>query len=84
MKLDSDRRNGTDVFTNKFVGKVQSIFASLPKPKEWRTFFVNDLPLLISIDADVQDVAAEHELKHGSDFINKLVNKSQKACVGRT
>src|SRR6266850_2005515 len=32
MKLDSNRRNGTDHFTNKFVGMVERLFASLPKP----------------------------------------------------
>ena len=30
-KLDSDRRAGTDYFSNKFVGKVVEIFAGLTK-----------------------------------------------------
>ena len=62
MKLDSDRRNGTDVFTNKFIGKVQTIFASLPKPKEWQSLLNNDLPLLTSIDEDVQATAVDAKL----------------------
>jgi ParB-like chromosome segregation protein Spo0J len=46
MKLDSDRRNGTDHFTNKFVGIVERLFASLPKPVEWMSYYMHDLPLL--------------------------------------
>ena len=33
-KLDSDDKNGTDFFRNKFVPKVIEIFSGLPKPKE--------------------------------------------------
>lgn len=36
-KLDSDRRNGTDFFTHKFMGKVEEIFESLPRKKDWRS-----------------------------------------------
>lgn len=57
MKLDSDRRNETSHFTNKFIGKVASIFSALPKPKEWQSFLNNDLPLITSIDEDVQQIA---------------------------
>lgn len=56
MKLDSDRRTGTNYFIHKFMDKVQAIFSGLPKPKEWRSFLENDLPLLTSIDEDVQEV----------------------------
>jgi hypothetical protein len=34
-KLDSDRRNGTDFFTHKFMGKTEAIFSALPSKKEW-------------------------------------------------
>ena len=43
-KLNSDRRNETDFFTHKFMGKVESIFSALPTRKDWRSFYVNDLP----------------------------------------
>lgn len=73
MKLDSDRRNGTDVFTNKFVGKVQSIFASLPKPKEWQSLLNHDLPLLTSVDEDVQQAAVDAKLnKSQTKALQKL------------
>lgn len=57
MKLDSDRRHGTDYFANKFIGKVEAIFSGLPKPKEWQSLLNNDLPLLTSIDEDVQEIS---------------------------
>jgi len=41
-KLDSDRRNNTEFFTHKFMGKIESIFTQLPRKKEWRSFYVND------------------------------------------
>ncbi len=66
MKLDSDRRNGTDFFTHKFVGKVEAIFNGLPKPKDRRSFYEHDLPLLTTIDDEVQEVA-----------VNEKLNKSQ-------
>jgi hypothetical protein len=33
--------------SNKFVGRVENIFANLPKPLEWRSFCNHDLPLLM-------------------------------------
>lgn len=71
MKLDSDRRNGTDFFTHKFMGKVQEIFAGLPKPKDMRSFEGNDLPLLFTHD-EVQQFALNHRL-----------NKSQTKAVSQ-
>lgn len=80
MKLDSDRRNGTDSFTNKFVGKVEAIFSGLPKPKEWQSFLNHDLPLLTSIDADVQEVAADAKLnKSQTKALQKLKEADQHA-----
>jgi hypothetical protein len=65
MKLRSDDANRTD-FMSKFTHKVDCIFNGLPKPKEWISFATNDLPLLTSIDDEVQAVA-----------VNEKLNKSQ-------
>jgi hypothetical protein len=55
-KLDSVRRSkelGYEVATqarltsHKFMGSVEKIFKNLPKPLEWRSFYNNDLPLLM-------------------------------------
>lgn len=62
MKLDSDRRTGTDYFSHKFMGKVEAVFNGLPKPKDWRSLYNNDLPLLTSIDEDVQEISVNGRL----------------------
>jgi len=46
--------------SNKFVGRVENIFANLPKPLEWRLFFNHDLPLLIDFCEEVQEVSIQH------------------------
>lgn len=85
MKLDSDYKNDTDYFRHKFMSKVETVFNGLPKPKEWRTFFVNDLPLLISIDADVQDVAAGAKLnKSQTKALQKLKDADRCAFSAAT
>ena len=33
--------------SHKFVGSVENIFANLPKPLEWRSFYNHGLPLLM-------------------------------------
>lgn len=70
MKLDSDRRTGTDYFSHKFMGKVEAVFSGLPKPKDWRSLYNNDLPLLTSIDDDVQEIS-----------VNEKLNKSQTKAI---
>lgn len=70
MKLDSDRRNNTDSFTNKFVGKVESIFNRHPKRLKWQSFFIHDIPLL-DLPDPVQELA-----------IDKSLNKSQTKGLG--
>jgi|APTNR8051073442_1049403.scaffolds.fasta_scaffold67933_2 hypothetical protein len=56
MKRRSDDSNGTKLMS-KFTHKIDSIFYGLPKPKEWISFATNDLPLLTSIDDDVQEIS---------------------------
>ena len=61
MKLESDRKNGTDYFSSKFTAKVKTIFDGLPKPKDWISFATNDLPLLFT-NAEVQQFALDQKL----------------------
>jgi len=61
-KLDSDRRNDTEHVTNKFVGNVERVFESLPRPVEWLPFFRHDLPLVTTITAEVREVATREKL----------------------
>ena len=75
-KLESDRKNGTDFFSHKFMAKVQEIFAGLPKPKDVRSFEGNDLPLLFTHN-EVQQFALEHRLNKAQ---TKAVDALQKAA----
>jgi len=68
-KLDSMRRNkerGYNVSeeishtSHKFMGRIEKIFKTLPKPLEWRSFYNNDLPLLVDFCEEVQEVSIEH------------------------
>ncbi len=65
-QLDSVRRSqvrGSDVsgpskaLSHKFVGQVEKIFKNLPKPLEWRSFYNHDLPILMDICEEVQNVS---------------------------
>jgi len=70
-KLDSMRRSkerGYNVSeeirntSNKFVGRVETIFANLPNPLEWLSFLNHDLPLLMDFCKEVQEVSIQHRL----------------------
>jgi len=74
-KLDSDDKNGTDFFRNKFVPKVIEIFSGLPKPKEWQSFQKHDLPLLFTHN-EVQQFALDHRLNKSQ---TKAIDALQKA-----
>ena len=68
-KLDSvrgSRDRGSKVSSqskklfHKFMEQVDKIFNNLPKPLEWRSFYTNDLPLLLSTFKEVQDASIRH------------------------
>lgn len=58
------------------MSKVESIFNGLPKPKDWRSLYNNDLPLLTTIDDEVQAVAV-----HRSNNQNRDATPGQKAMA---
>jgi len=68
-KLDSVRRSkevGYEIApqsrltSHKFMGSVEKIFKNLPKLLEWRSFLNNDLPLLVDICKEVQEISIQH------------------------
>ncbi len=70
-KLDNMRRskergykvNGeTEITSHKFMGRVIKIFNNLPKPLKWRSFYENDLPLLVQVSQDVKEVSIRNQL----------------------
>ena len=56
---------------NKFVKQVENIFKSLPKPLEWQSFYIHDLPILIDFCEEVQEVSIQPQL-------------SEKCSIGRS
>lgn len=62
MKLHSDYVHKTDHFVNKFINKIESAFATLPRKLDWRSFYVNDLKPYLKMDDEVKALAAEHKL----------------------
>ncbi len=46
-----------EALLNKFIQQVEKIFKTLPKPLEWRAFYINDLPILMDISKEVQKVS---------------------------
>jgi len=44
----------------KFVEQVEKIFNNLPKPLEWLSFYLHDLPLLMDICKEVQEVSIKN------------------------
>ena len=73
MKLDSDYKHDTDYFGHKFMSKVEAIFNGLPKPKEWQSLLINDLPLLTTIDPKLA--------VHRSNNQNRDATPGQKAMA---
>jgi ParB-like nuclease family protein/DNA N-6-adenine-methyltransferase Dam len=60
--LDSGHNGGETTFFYKFVEKVESIFDSLPRPREWRSFYLHDFRTITTIDEDVKEIAIHNQL----------------------
>lgn len=59
MKIDSDRRNGTDYFTTQLGGKIDDAFKSLPKLLDPLVFYRKVLRSYIKMDEEVKDISVE-------------------------
>jgi hypothetical protein len=86
-KLDSAIRSKERGFTaaeetiltsNKFVRRIENIFANLPKPLKWLSFFKHDLPLVMDFCKEVRDASVEHHLnKSQTRTLAKLKEASE-------
>jgi len=86
-KLDSARRSKdrgyeisdqASMTSHKFMGRVEQMFRNLPKPLEWRSFYNNDLPLLIDFCEEVREASVEHHLnKSQTRALAKLKEASE-------
>ncbi len=78
--FDSVRRSqerGSSVFSqskvlfHKFMEQLEKIFKNLPKYLEWRSFYLNGLPILMDFCEEVQELSAQPQL-------------SEKCSIGRS
>ena len=64
----SSQERGSEVSTqskalfHKFMEQVEHIFKNLPKPLEWRSFYNNDLPLLMDFCEEIREISIQHHL----------------------
>ncbi len=70
-RLDSIRRSknrGSSIseessdLSHKFMGQVENIFKNLPKSLKWRSFYENDLQILLDTSDEVLTAAIDHNL----------------------
>ena len=70
-RLDSIRRSknrGSSIseessdLSHKFMGQVENIFKKLPKSLKWRSFYENDLQILMDTSEEVLTAAIDHNL----------------------
>ena len=86
-KLDSVRRSEerrskiteeVKDLSHKFMGQVEQIFKKLPKPLEWRSFYNNDLPLLMDFCEEVREISIRQHLnKSQTRALEKLKEASE-------
>jgi len=86
-KLDSVRRSEerrskiieeAKDLSHKFMGQVEQIFKKLPKPLECRSFYNNDLPLLMDFCEEVREISIRQHLnKSQTRALEKLKEASE-------
>jgi len=60
-----------ELLLSKFTQQLEQIFKNLPKYLEWRSFYLNDLPILMDFCEQVQEVSIQPQL-------------SEKCSIGRS
>ena len=58
-----NRGKGENEWSNKFVRQIEKAFSTLPRPVDWKSFYIHDLQPYVKMDEDVKEVAIEHKLK---------------------
>ena len=64
--------------SHTYMGQVKKIFENLPKPLEWRSFYNNDLPILMDICKEVREEA----IRRGLNRLQiRALLKLKEACI---
>jgi ParB/RepB/Spo0J family partition protein len=65
---------------HKFMNPMKQIFKNLPKRLEWKSFYVNDLPIIVEICEDIRQISLENQLnKSQIKAISEVKKTSAKA-----
>ncbi|ETR70463.1 MAG: hypothetical protein OMM_03226 [Candidatus Magnetoglobus multicellularis str. Araruama] len=65
---------------HKFMNPVKKIFKNIPKRLEWKSFYVNDLPIIMEICEDIRLIPLENQLnKSQVKAISEVKKSSAKA-----
>jgi len=65
------------VLFHKFVEQLERIFKNLPKSLEWRSFYLRDLPILMDICEEVQEVSIQPQLSLTQLGLGPGIGKTQ-------
>jgi len=70
----------SQLLLHKFVQQLEKIFKNLPKRLEWKSFYVNDFPLVREICEDIRKISLENQLnKSQIKAISEVKKTSQEA-----
>ena len=58
----SEVSKDAELLLSKFTQQVEQIFKKLPKPLEWLSFYLNDLPILMDICQEVREISIQDGL----------------------
>ena len=62
------------------MNPVKKIFINIPKRLEWKSFYVNDLPIIMEICEDIRQISLENQLnKSQVKAISEVKKTSAKA-----
>jgi hypothetical protein len=65
---------------HKFMNPLKIIFINLPKRLEWKSFYVNELPIIMDICEDIRQISLENQLnKSQVETISEVKKSTTKA-----
>jgi len=68
----------SQLLLHKFMQQLEKIFKNLPKRLEWKSFYVNDLPLVREICEDIRKISLENQLNKSQIKAISEVKKTSK------
>ena len=66
----------------KFVEQVGQIFNNLPKPGQWLSFYLHDLPLLLDFCEEVREPSIEY-YPFIKKAVDQIIAQGARRCIDR-